>query len=49
MRKMPGEKLKDEKIRKIGIIYGAAHGDGIRGLVEGLGFEEVERIELSTF
>lgn len=49
MRETLKKKLSDDKIKTIGIIYGAGHGPNIRSIIEGLGFKKVETITLTTF
>ena len=49
MREKLKEKLNDENIKTIGILYGAGHGPNIRSIIESLQFEKVETTKMATF
>lgn len=48
MKRKLKEKLKDKKIKTIGIIYGAGHGPNIRRIIESLQFKKVKTTSLKS-
>lgn len=49
MKETLKKKLSDDKIKTIGIIYGAGHGPNIRSIIESLQFEKTETTTMTTF
>lgn len=43
------EKLKDENLKKLGMIFGAGHGPIVREVIENLGFKEIKTLTLNVF
>lgn len=48
MREKLKEKLQDQGVKSVGIIYGAGHGPGIRKLIESLNFKKIKTKSLKS-